>query len=124
MGIKKRSDLDILLEELKEKGNLELNYTILNSEKILKCLQMAIIQERKICIENISLYRLESLVRAIKIKKSLLERLNVEPNNKDVISELEDKLNIYTEKAISVINEIVKTGDIKKYYNNFDLDIE
>lgn len=105
--------MDIILEELNEKGAIYLNDTLVSSEKILQCLQIAIVQEKKNCVENLALYRLESLTRAIRIKKKIIERLNKKPNNKDLICELETELKIYTSQAISLMKEKVKTGRIK-----------
>ena len=110
--INKWFDMDFTIEELSKESRLYFNDTKMNSERILKCLKIALKQEMKISIKNLSVYRLDSLIKIITVKKISLEHLNKNGVSKNSIEELEPQLKNYTKEAILLIKEIIKTGRI------------
>jgi hypothetical protein len=111
--INKWFDMDFTLVELSNESEVYFNNTKINSEKILKCLKIALNQEKKIRGENLSVYRLESLIIAITIKKIMIKCFDYNINTKSTICETEKQLKSYLEEAIALIKEIITTGRIK-----------
>jgi hypothetical protein len=111
--INKWFDMDFTLVELTKESRLYFNDTEMNSEKILKCLRIALNQEKKISSENLSVYRLESLIMAITIKKIMIKCFDYNINTKNTICDTENQLKSYMGEAIALIKEIIITGRIK-----------
>jgi hypothetical protein len=121
-SINKISDINLTLEELSKKSSFCFKNTETNSEKILKYLKIALNQDNKISVENLSIYRLESLINIITTKKKMINSIKINEDAKERICELEIKIEKYTKKAIPLIKEIVQANQIKQC--NLDSDRE
>ncbi len=112
--INKWFDMDFTLEELSKESRLYYNDTKMNSERILQCLKIALKQEKKISVANLSVYRLESLINIITMKKISFEHNNRNGEPKSSFEELESQIKRYKREAIVLIKEIITTGRINQ----------
>jgi hypothetical protein len=113
-SINKSSDIDLTIEELSKKSSTFFKTSETNSANILEYLKVALNQESKICVENLSIYRLESLINIITTKTKMIDILKNNEDATERICELEIKIEKYTKKAIPLIKEIIQAAQIKQ----------
>ena len=89
------------------------NNTIVKSENILKCLNIVLEENIKISYETLPIYRLQSLVNILIIKNKSLKYLINKNKSEEDIYKLETQIKKYTQDAVEIIKEMVKTGRIK-----------
>jgi hypothetical protein len=105
-----------------------LNINTLDSCKIflrnseIECKDMLLIVKNlnkkgiKITLNNLSLCRLESLLRAIAIKRSMLEHIDIEELRENKLDDLIEKLEHYTNEVNNIIKEFENSIELSQYF--------
>ncbi len=118
-------DLNLTEDKLIEVGTIFIKNRVLNIEKVLKCLNQMIKKGKDITVENLTIYRLESLLRVITTKKNMLERIKAYENCTEDNNDLLTQLCKYTIEVNLLIKELLKTNQIQsKCCGNADCEIE
>ena len=112
--INENLDSDLTLREISEKSLSQYEYSGMSNEYIYNSLKIALYQQSYICLENLSLYKFESLIT---FKKLMIERLENYTNEEISIAKLKSQIEKYSKYAILLIREIINTNQIKKMYN-------
>jgi adenylosuccinate lyase len=111
--MKNSLDTKIKNNSLVAVGSIKINNKEVNIENTLKCFNQLINKEKEITTENLTIYRLDSLLKVIATKKIMLERIKSDQNGRECDDEMLTKLEQYTIEVNEIIKELLITNQLQ-----------